>query len=579
MNLPRPGAETPRADSQPASRWRRAAKWLGILAVVAAALTAGILTFARWQQHRLVENAMEMFRKGDLRSAWLMAGQAHQKNPKDDAACRVAAQVAEAERSPAAILWRQKVADLMPGEDAPLLDLATTATSFGETFIAQQALDRIGAPGRTSATFHVASAALAVAEKQFGAAEHHFQEALKSEPENERLNFNLAVLRVGMTDSAKSAAALGELEAFATKPAFRLEALRAMLTAARIRGDSTRALALISDIRANPGASLSDDLRLLDELQHAGSASLAGELRKLRDGARRHPAYVYALMSWMTANGRAAEAADWCAGLPAQLRSTMPVPLAEAEARTALADWKQLREIARDADWGDLEFLRHAILARVQFETDGARRRTDFRAVWERAMNSTRGNPNALVMLGRLVNGWGWRQEAAEAWWLAARNGTGQRAALKALFETYSAEKNTRELYRVARRVYEIEPGNPVAKNNVASLSLLLGEDLPEAHRLAAENHRLSPAQPVITATYAFSLHLQKRTGEAVAIMRPLPPAAMDDPSIAACYGVLLAERGDNSAARPFLEMADRKKAQLLPEEAAMVAHSLKGLP
>jgi predicted Zn-dependent protease len=254
------------------------------------------------------------------------------------------------------------------------------------------------------------------------------------------------------------------------------------------------------------------------------------------------------------------------------------VPLAEAEARTAQADWKQLREIVRDADWGDLEFLRFAIHARVLYETDGQKRRSEFHLMWERAMTATRGNPDALVMLGRLVNGWGWKEEAAQVWWLAARSGPAQHAALKALYGLYSAEKNTRELYRVARRVYEMEPTSPVAKNNVAALALALGEDEPEAHRLAAENFRLAPTQPVIAATYAFSLHRQKRTGEAVAILKRLPPAALSDPSISACYGVLLAANGEAGAARPFLETAERQMAQLFPEEAAMVANALKDL-
>ena len=194
-------------------------------------------------------------------------------------------------------------------------------------------------------------------------------------------------------------------------------------------------------------------------------------------------------------------------------------------------------------------------------------------------MNATAGNPNSLLMLARLVNGWGWKDEAIQVWWLAARSGTTQRAALKALYTIYSTDKNTRELYRVARQVYQMEPANPVAKNNVASLAFLLGEDEAEAHRLAAEIYKLTPTHPVIASTYALSLHKRKRDSEAIAILRQLPPAALEDPSIAAWYGFLLAQNGEANAARTFLEAADRQKDQLFPEEAAMVARALKGLP
>jgi predicted Zn-dependent protease len=545
------------------------------LALLGVLIAGGKMAFSRWQQRSMVSQALEFLRQGDMRSAYLMANRAFQKDPLDAAACRIAAQVAESERSPAAILWRQKVADIFPGADAPLIELAVTATGFGETFIAEAALSQVNEKSRNTVACLQAAAGLAIAERQFAAAEGHFLEALKTEPQNERLQLSLAVLRTGMRDSKNADEAKAVLERLGKKPQFRKEALRALLTGARMRGDSARSLQIAAELRNGTDASLADELCYLEELRHAGRPEFDGELQRIRDGAGSHPEVIYAVMTWMNARGLVPQSIQWCESLPAMVRAQLPIPLAEAEARTALADWRHLREIVRDADWGDLEFLRFAIHARVLYETYARKRRAEFRAMWERATNATKGNTNALSMLARLVTGWGWKDEAAQIWWLVTRNSTGQRPALKALYAMHSADRNTRELHRVARRVLEIEPGNPVAKNNVASLALLLGEDEPEAHRLAAENFRQSPEQPAFAMTHAFSLHRQKRTAEAVAVLKKFPPQAFGSPSAAACYGFLLAENGEHDAAKPLLELAERQKQQLFPEEAAMVADAL----
>lgn len=575
MRAARPGAEAPRAELPAASVQRRVAWLLVALTLAGLATVGGWMLFTRWQQRDLIGKAGEFLRKGDLRSSYLAASRVFQKDPHNLAACRIAAQIAEIERSPGAILWRQKIADLQPGADAPLIELAVTATSFNETFIAASALAQVAEARRKTPAFRQAATALAIAESRHADAEALLHESLKLDPQNEGLQLSLAIVHLTMERSRDVAVAKATLERLAKKPPFRQEAMRALLAEARKSGDSDRALGLATELRTGPEAKLGDDLRYLDELDHAKRPEFSAELEKIRAGSGMRPEVIYAVVTWMNAHGLAARSIQWCETLPANIRSQLPVPLGEAEARAALADWKQLREIVREADWGDLEFLRLAIHARVIFETDGQRRRTEFRTMWDSAKNTTRGSPNALMMLGRLVKGWGWKDEAAEVWWLASRQSAGNRVALKALFATYTAERNTRELYRVARRVFEMEPANLIAKNNVAALALLLGEDMDEAHRLAAELYQQTPAQSVIASTYALSLCKQKRAAEAVAVLKKLPPAALADPSIAAGYGLALKGAGDAAAALPFLEIADRAKTQLFPEEAAMVSDAL----
>ena len=70
----------------------------------------------------------------------------------------------------------------------------------------------------------------------------------------------------------------------------------------------------------------------------------------------------------------------------------------------------------------------------------------------------------------------GWQEQAAQAFWIIARQSQGQRIALKRLYQIYAGERNTPELYKVAKRILEVDPRDLVAVNNVASLGLLLDQ-------------------------------------------------------------------------------------------------------
>jgi len=549
-----------------------------LLAVVAGAgFWFGSEPFRQWQQRRLHSASDAFLKQGDLRSSFLSARQALQNDPRDLRACARLAQIADLTNSPEAVLWRQRMVEIKPGHPRLLLDLAATSLRLGETFIAEQALARVEGEARESLAFHEASAAWAINTKQFGLAEQHFQKMLDLAPKSDAVRLNLATLRLGR--SADAGEARTTLEELRVQPEFRLAATRALLADARRRGESVLAMKLATELGRDAAATLEDRLLYLEELQHAKSPEFENELPALQKLAAGNAGFVYVLLTWMNAHGLASRSLEWSGTLSPAVRAQMPVPLGLAEASANVGDWQRVRELVATADWGALDFVRLAIEARVSAEMAGHKRDESFRSRWERALHSTRGEPNALAMLARLVRGWDWKAEEAEAWWRVAAGPAGQRPALKALFRMHSADKNTRELYRVARRIYQLEPANPGAKNNVAMLALLLGEDLPEAHKLAEENFRFAPKEPTVASTQAFSLHRQQRTREGVQILASLPETVWSDPSLAACYGVLLAADGQRDKARTYLETAAQNRQQLFPEEAALVDAALKAQP
>lgn len=544
--------------------------------IVAGGIWLGLGKYRQWQERRLLASAQAFLNKDDRRSAWLVAQQAYHGNRQSAGACAILSTIAERERSPSAILWMQRLLEIEPHRTGHLIRLALIACRFGQPAIADGALAQVDARDRNTSAFHQAAAAAALARQQYAEAEGHLEKAIALEPKNESLKISLATLRLVTGSPEEAAEARGVLDGFRKNSPFHLLAVRALLSDTRRRNDPVHSMQLAAELRDDPAATIDDRLLYLDELQRAKSPVFDAELRDLQNKVGPTAGATAAIMIWLNACGLADRSVAWVGTLPESLRSQMPVPLATAEAYTALGEWENLRKLVVNHDWGNLDFLRLAIHARVIDETSQhMRQETDFDLKWLRALGETRGNPNAASMLAKLVEGWGWKKEAEQAWWIVESQDVGQRPALEALYRLYSGEKNAPELYRVARRIYRIDPENPGAMNNVASLALLLGKDLPEAHRLAAGVYRMVPSQPVIVSTYAFSLHLQNRAKEAAGLMTKLPETALRDPSLAACYGVLLASAGEFEKAKPYLDLAEKNKDQLFKEETALVEQAL----
>ena len=76
-----------------------------------------------------------------------------------------------------------------------------------------------------------------------------------------------------------------------------------------------------------------------------------------------------------------------------------------------------------------------------------------------------------------------------------------------------------------------------------------------------------------IASTYAYSLHLQGKTREGLAVLEKLKPEALENPSVALYYGVLLSASGDAGKAAKYVGIS--QKAGLLPEERALADQAM----
>jgi predicted Zn-dependent protease len=548
--------------------------WLAvILALGVGGFWLGRPLYRNWKQERLVMQAREALRNGDLRKAGLSARQANGVNPKNVDACRIMAEISESVRSPAAIEWRQRVVDLEPGSLTNRLALARCGILQGEYAQALRALQGVDKTNQNNVAFHQMAAMVAMSLNNIAAAERHFTEAARLDPGNKLLELNRAIIHLQAKDQQVVAGALKSLEQLYADPTYRKDALRHLAMAASRNKDYARAAVFTKELQADPKPLLSDRLMHLTVLKEGGISEFGAYLTTLEAACAGEAENANTLTAWLLGHGMADEAARWLASLPAELQDKTPVALARADCLMALGDWAGLQTLLKDAKWDGLDFMRLAMLARACGE-----QRQEFSAQteWHAATRAAAEHPKQLGVLVSMANKWGWDKEKEEVLWILVERFPAERWALQSLSQTCLAAGNTRGLFKVYSKLVDREPANVAAMNNLASVSLLLNLQTNKACEMARDAYLKATNVAAFASTYAWSLHLQGRTAEGLKVLEALKPDRLEVPGVALYYGAMLAAVNAPAKAKKYLDLAET--GQLLPEEKGLLADSRKRL-
>jgi predicted Zn-dependent protease len=552
-------------------------RWLrrGALCLVVAALAfGGYRGYGAWRKHHLSQQTLGFLSHGDYQSAVLVARHLLQLDPNSVTACRVMAETAELAGRREALSWRERVAALEPNVAENSLAFAACALRFGQLDLSRKILETIEPASRDSVKYHQLAGAIAVADKKTTVAETEFAAALQLEPNNQQLALNLATVRLTSSDLAIREKARADMARLAEQETLRLACLRALTSDAMASNAPASAEKWAAQLRSEKGATFSDLLLYLDAVQKTDAAPAA--LLDLETHAAKSPALAAALVTWMNRHGMAQPALAWAVALPKDILNVAPMPLATAESYSFLQDWNGLHAWVDGKDWGNEEFLRLAVESHaIHHLTPADRSSMESQTAWNAALKATKNRPNELAAIAQLAEGWGYAEDAAEAWWLIANGHENARDALAALQRLYKSTQNSHGLLRVAKRALELNPADLVAANNCASLGLLLTGD-STARRLATKLHNENPTNAVFSTTYAFSLFTEGRTGEALRMMETLKDAQLHHPAVAAYYFVMLVENGNMERAHLFLSSAN--SAQLLPEEQQLLIAATRKL-
>jgi len=544
--------------------------------VLLGAAYAGYRGYKSVRQARLVREARGYLEQHDLRKAQLCLQRAIRYNNRDLDTCRLMAQLAEASSSRAALLWRGRVVELHPGSLDDQLALARTALSFRDYATATNALAGVNASGKQTAAFHEVAGDVAAAVNQIADAEAHYREAIQLSPQNIFSQLSLAGVQLRQTNAPALTEARVSLKRIAANPtnsALRCLALR-LLTVDALRGNQSElARDLSGRLLQETNSVFRDRLLRLEVLKATHSDQFKPALAGYEQEAGTNGAAVFEMALWQITTLGPADTLKWLGRLPAEAQKIQPTALLIADCLAATRNWAVLQTNLSQQSWGDLEFLRYAYRARALrgLGLPGAAK-----GEWELALKASGNQLRSLMDLRRYAVQQQWDAEAEDILWTIVRRYPTEQWAREELSQALYVTGRTRPLMTFYSQELQLSPNNPGAKNNLALTALLLEATEFKPHVLALEVYQKSPTNAAYASTYAFSLYLQSKNAEALKILQSLSPKALEDPSVAGYYGLVLKATGARDKAKIYLNWA--MKARLLPEERKLFERALVGI-
>jgi tetratricopeptide (TPR) repeat protein len=526
-----------------------------------------------WKQDHWLTMARGFAAKGDARNEILCLRQALALNPQSSEACHLMADLADATHSDAALVWRQRLVDLNPKSLGERLALMQTAMNFGDSAVASNALAGVSAADQKTAVFQTAAGLLAAGVGQTPAAKAYFTEAIKLDPNNLVPQLNLAALQVRGANAVEAAAARDNLKRIsltATNRTVRHQAKRELIADAIRFDDFGTAEALTKDLVAPTNAFFPDRLLRLDVLLKDKNPELNSTLAACERDAAESPAQLSGMAVWLMKNLSPEQALAWLQTLPNPTRTNQPAAPLMAECQLRMGDWKKLQAGIQGQNWNDLEFVRHAFLARA---LRGQDLQEASAGEWVVALNIANDQKGALISLSRMAAAWQWHSETEALLWLVVNRYPEERWAPPVLMQSLINGGRTRPLLQLFGLLSRRNPADLEMKNNLAFAALLLGAQELNPHELAKEVYSKWPQSPAFAATYAYSLYLQKQYADALKVMQALAAKDLDNPAVAGYYGLVLKAAGNAEKAKVYLRLALRIK--LLPEEQALFQQAL----
>jgi len=553
----------PPAES-PVAR-RRFPLWVIIVSIsllILAILGVGRHSYLGWKERRLVRAARFFLGAGKPQELRLTLDGVLALNPNNIEAFRISGQARLKQGDAKALPWLRRVVELAPESVDDQIILADSALRFGQNQEAEKVIRDVEPKARGRADFQDIAGRAIQSKGQIAEAEAHYAEAVRLAPDNHTYRLHLAVTRLNSQDPAIREKARAEAEQLSSEAPLRAEALRALVLDAVKYMQTIRAVSLASDLNSTPGRFFSDRLMYLEVLHLVKSPDFHLRLVETQQEAERND-QILAMLFWMNGNNLSVLAKDWAQRLPPALVSTAAIRLEIARSYAAFGDWKKLRFFLADEKWGDLDFMRRAMLSRCYRELENSP--TNSKATWAEAINTAGNKGDALLALARLAMEWGWDSEASDALWQAVTKSNRSTEALNGLCQLYFSKRDTAGLYRAYALLLDRNPSDANTRNNVVIFSLLLDKDKNRAETTAAELHAKEPGNPVYASTYAFALYCAGKNKQALEVMNAMKPAELKDPSVAAYYSAILEKAGLTGKAQEYRELA--RNATLLPEE------------
>jgi tetratricopeptide (TPR) repeat protein len=281
------------------------------------------------------------------------------------------------------------------------------------------------------------------------------------------------------------------------------------------------------------------------------------------------------MAGWLMKNTTTADTLGWLKSLPAATQTNQPAAMLAATCQVVLLNWHGLQADIQNQNWGDLEFLRHAYLAKA---LRGQSLKEAAAGEWGVALNyandrTKTGQKGILLMLYGLASKWGWNSEAEQILWNLVNQYPDVKWAVPVLTRELMTEGRTRPLMQLFVLQSKRNPNDVESKNNLAFTALLLDAPEMNPNELARQVYDENSQNPSYASTYALSLYKQGKYAEALQVLQKLTPKELEDPAVAGYYGLALKATGHADKAKAYLNQG--LKASLLPEERSLFERAL----
>ncbi len=542
--------------------------FIGILVLCAVVVLgfAGYRGYAIWNQQQLIRQANECLLQDNLPGAMIALRNLLAIDHLNYAACRLMGDLAEKNHSDQVVEWRRRLVQIEPESFTNRLMLARSASQYGDFAMAQRSLDGVSAADKQTAIFHQTQGEVALASQRLDDAQAQLTEAEQLDPNNPRLSFELATVRLFSTNASIAAQGLASLQHLATNPSVRMDSLRQLAEDALRHTNTAQALAYSRQVLAETNAEFSDRLVELDLLRLAQDPRQSEFLTRLQGESSTSPLKSYQLGKWLLANSKPERTLAWIQNLPASTRTNLPLPLLETDCRMLLKDWKGLLTTLSAQSWGANECGRLIACLRAYKELGQI---SSAKITWFQALKSANNQPMQLQELLEACTRWNWPAEQLEVLWTIVNNYPDNTRALQVLVGRLYAEGQTHALMSLSSQALLEHPNELGLMNNLAATALLLEAWEKKPHQIAREIYTRCPTNANYMVTYAYSLMVQKHPADALKIMEQINPVQLEEPGTAAYYGLILNAVGQREKALHYMNLA--LQGRLLPEERKLV--------
>ncbi len=490
--------------------------------------------------------------------------------------------------------WYDRLIEAEPGNVAITIRAATLALDLGEVSAAERFLaNKAGMAGSAGGVeFSRATARLALAQGTLHRAAAMFAHVLEIAADGatsaDRLNAAITRMLASGDDDAQRTAALREIETFVSDPQVGTQALRTLLEVNLHRSDSrnghlSRMLSSFQSL-SETSNQFGPKLETLDYTYRAKDPRWKAMLSDLQasttSGSKIDRDALYWLIQWMNDSDLSSAAIAWADGLELPGRNGYPLGLGLAEAYINCRQWKELRDLLETAEWGELRFLKLAILSKALSGSDDQNASESRDMSWKLAMEFASKKTAKLQLLEVFLRKHEWTDMHLEVLWDLADHVARvevQASACVRLKQHYLAAGDLTSCRKVAALAVKTMPYDYIEKANWIYMSLLLDPenpaDLLQQSRQLFESH--PDISPVIS-NYAFARFCSSDYAGAADLLRRLPEPFRKHPAVAPICGIILAHAGAQDEAQDYLELPHRLHFDAERKLVAAAGESLK---